>query len=98
MEEINLQNTFNQKICKVLKDLLVKESNQPKKSASCGIFVQLKHPVQSFIKGVELISLNDNPNESPLSVIITINELRILLLANFMAKLMNERFVFVVFI
>ena len=91
MEEINAEQIFNEKICQVLTDLVIKEKDEPKQSDSCEIFVQLKQPIQSLIKKIESISLDNDVNESSSNVIVTINEMRILLLVNFMAKLMNQR-------
>jgi len=91
MQDINTEQAFNEKIRLVLTGLVIKEKDNPQESPSCEIFVQLKQPVQSLIEKIESFSLDNAANESSQGAVVTINELRILLLVNFMAKLMNKR-------
>lgn len=90
----NPDEIFNQKIRQILSDLAAKSQLNSKyeqlnfkdTANNCDIFVFLKRPIQPLVKEFQAISLN---NDSESSEIITISELRILLLVNFVARLVN---------
>lgn len=66
-------------------------NNQSAAESLCDLFVFLKQPVESVASNMESLSLNDSTGSSGGTAI---NDLRLLLLVNFIGKLFKKRFVF----
>ena len=87
------KDDFNKKFRNALSDLVLREDNSSvetidfgTKKNYCEIFVYLSNT--SLSKDLESLSLNDEVHKS----IVSINEIRVLLLTNFLAKILNKRY------
>ena len=96
-KKMSTEKEFNYKIRKVLTELvltndLVKKDlnhNELESNSLIDVFVLLRQPAQSLTNRLESVTL-DNDSKC-VTDIVRIDDLRILLLVNFVAKLMHKR-------
>lgn len=88
---------FNDKFRDAVSELVLRENNSlietpgfETKKVDCEVFVYLTNPDGSLLKGLKSLSISDEDQRS----IVTVNEIRILLLTNFLAKILNKRYTF----